>query len=125
MKKNYLEIFDSFIDDVLADTGNKIYPKTITKLVENIAEDLESSKLYYFDEQEVERVLKVMSTFPMTKGSYTQKSFGECILDWQVFFLGCIYGFKKKSDDTRRYRNALLLISRKNGKSALASAVMG
>ena len=124
MKKNYLEIFDSFIDDVLADTGNKIYPKTITKLVENIAEDLESSKLYYFDEQEVERVLKVMSTFPMTKGSYTQMSFGECILDWQVFFLGCIYGFKKKSDDTRRYRNALLLISRKNGKSALASAVM-
>ena len=76
MKKNYLEIFDSFIDDVLADKGNKIYPKTITKLVENVAEDLESSKKYYFDEDEVEKVLKVMSTFPMTKGSYTQMNFG-------------------------------------------------
>ena len=124
MKKNYLEIFDSFIDEVLADTGNKTYPKTITKLVENVVEDLETSTKYYFDEDEVERVLKIMSTFPMTKGSYTSMNFGECILDWQIFFIGCIYGFKKKSDNTRRYRNALLLISRKNGKSALASAIM-
>jgi len=122
--KNYLKIFDDFIDDVIADKKNKVYPKTITKLVENVVKDLEGSKKYYFDEDEVLRVLKIMSTFPMTKGSYTEMTFGECILPFQVFFIGCIYGFKKKSDNTRRYRNALLLISRKNGKSALASAIM-
>lgn len=122
--KNYLKIFDDFIDDVIADKTNKVYPKTISKLVENVVKDLEGSKKYYFDEDEVLRVLKIMSTFPMTKGNYTDMTFGECILPFQVFFIGCIYGFKKKSDNTRRYRNALLLISRKNGKSALASAIM-
>jgi phage terminase large subunit-like protein len=124
MKTNYIKIFDGFMDEVLADTGNKVFPKTITKLVEYISRELEHSDKYYFDEDEVQKVLSIMAIFPMTKGSWAKQTFGDCILDWQVFFIGCIYGFKKKSDDTRRYRNALLLIARKNGKSALASACM-
>ena len=124
MAKNYIEVFDSFIDKVLADTNNKQYPKTITGLVKQVANDLEYSDKYYFDEDEVQRVLSIMAIFPMTKGKYTNKTFGECMLDWQVFFIGCIYGFKHNKDHTRRYRNAMLLIARKNGKSALASIIM-
>jgi phage terminase large subunit-like protein len=121
MRVNYITIFDEFIDTVLADTEQKIFPKTITALVKRVACDLQFHDKYYFDEDEVQKVLTIMSAFPMTKGKYSTNTFGECVLDWQVFFIACIYGFKHKSDDTRRYRNAMLLISRKNGKSALAN----
>ena len=124
MKTNYIKIFDEFIDTVIKDTENKIFPKTITALVKKVERDLEYSDQYYFDEEEIQRVLTIMATFPMTKGKYSTMTFGECMLDWQVFFIACIYGFKRNSDNTRRYRNAMLLISRKNGKSALASLIM-
>ena len=123
-KVDYIKIFDGFMDDVLADTENKVYPKTIVSLVKYIEDIISYSEKYYFDEDEVQKVLSIMSVFRMTKGSYSKMKFGECILDWQVFFIGCIYGIKKKADNTRRFRQALLLIARKNGKSALASAIM-
>lgn len=122
-KRNFIKEFDDFMDSVIADSENKIYPKTITWLVEYIEKEFDNPE-YYFDEQEVQKVLSIMSIFPMTKGSYSKMKFGECILPFQIFFIGCIYGFKRKKDDSRRFRNALLLIARKNGKSALASAIM-
>ena len=123
-KVNYIQIFDDFMDDVLADTNNEKYPRTIVSLVKYIEQIISYSDEYYFDEDQVQKTITIMSMFPMTKGKYSRMKFGECILDWQVFFIGCIYGIKKKSDNTRRFRQALLLIARKNGKSALASAIM-
>lgn len=36
---------------------------------------------------------------------------------WQADFVATLYGWKRKSDDTRRYREALFAVPRKNGKS--------
>lgn len=41
---------------------------------------------------------------------------------WQKFGLGCIYGWKR-ADGTRRFRQALWLVPRKNGKSTTAAGV--
>lgn len=43
--------------------------------------------------------------------------------DWQRAFVGCLFGWKR-TDGTRRYREALLYIPRKNGKTALAAAIV-
>jgi phage terminase large subunit-like protein len=42
---------------------------------------------------------------------------------WQVAVVGCLFGWKRK-DGTRRYRECLLYVAKKNGKSALAAAII-
>ena len=48
----------------------------------------------------------------------TTNGFPRFILQkWQADFVATLYGWKRKSDDTRRYREALFAVPRKNGKS--------
>jgi phage terminase large subunit-like protein len=42
---------------------------------------------------------------------------------WQKFVIGSIFGWKKLSDGTRRFRLAYVEIPRKNGKSTLAAGI--
>ena len=39
------------------------------------------------------------------------------------FFVCSIFGWLRKADDLRRFRKALLLVPRKNGKSQIAAAI--
>ena len=43
--------------------------------------------------------------------------------DWEVAFIGCLFGWKEANTKLRRYREAFLFIPRKNGKSTLAAGV--
>lgn len=43
---------------------------------------------------------------------------------WQKAFLAALFGFVHKIDRTRKYREALLIVARKNGKSTFSSAIM-
>jgi phage terminase large subunit-like protein len=43
---------------------------------------------------------------------------------WQKAFVAALFGFVHKIDRTRKYREALLIVARKNGKSTLSSAIM-
>lgn len=42
---------------------------------------------------------------------------------WQVFVLASIFGWLRRSDTTRRYRKAFILVARKNGKTFLAAVI--
>lgn len=42
---------------------------------------------------------------------------------WQVFFIGCISGWKRTATKKRRFRFAHLEVARKNGKTTLASGI--
>ena len=89
---NWIEQFDSYIDEVQADTEGKKHCKSIRSLVDYIAKDLEHHKSYYFDEDEVEKVLNIMGVMPMTKGKYSKLRFKDVIMPWKVFFIACLYG---------------------------------
>jgi phage terminase large subunit-like protein len=43
---------------------------------------------------------------------------------WEKAFIAAIFGFIHKIDRIRKYREALLIVARKNGKSTLSSAIM-
>lgn len=48
----------------------------------------------------------------------TTNGFPDFVLQpWQADFLATLYGWKRQSDGTRRYREALFAVPRKNGKS--------
>lgn len=78
---------------------------------------------YYFDADAADRVCRFVQVFPHTKGKWASKGEKLVLEPWQCFFLCVIFGWKRHSDGTRRYRRALLFVPRKNGKSALAAAI--
>lgn len=76
---------------------------------------------YFFDEDEVNRVLNIVSLFRHTAGDY----YGEpwTFLDWQPYFFAHIFGLKYRETNKRVTRKVLLCMSKKGGKSELAGAV--
>lgn len=43
--------------------------------------------------------------------------------DWQAAIVGCLFGWKRP-DGTRRYRECLIMVPRKNGKTPLAAGIL-
>ena len=42
---------------------------------------------------------------------------------WQSFSIGCVFGWKRDDDDSRRFRKVFWSMGRKNGKSTIAAGV--
>lgn len=78
---------------------------------------------YRFDNAAAERVCKFIEVFPHTKGHWAAQGKKLELEPWQCFMICSIFGWKIKGSDLRRFRRALLLVPRKNGKSALAAAI--
>ena len=107
-------------------TGKVIACEWIKLACENYLLDLKSSAEdedypYYFCEKSAERVLNFKQAMPHTKGEWAKKGLLLELEDWQCFFNMNVFGWKRRSDDLRRYRKAILFVPRKNGKSAEAS----
>lgn len=87
-------------------------------------DDLKESKKnknskYVFDKQKAERVLKFKQMFPHIKGPWAGKPL--LLEPWQLFFNMNVFGWVHRDSGLRRYRKALLFVTRKNGKSADAA----
>ena len=76
---------------------------------------------YYFDKQAAEKNLKFKQMMPHTKGEWARKGLLLTLEPWQCFFNMNVFGWKRKADNLRRYRVAILFVPRKNGKSAEAA----
>ena len=78
---------------------------------------------YYFDSEAADKAINFAELMPHTKGRWAAK--GETLKaeNWQKFFFANVFGWKKKKDDKRRFREVYCKIPRKNGKSFLAAAV--
>lgn len=90
-------------------------------------EDLEAAKdpayPYYFDEKEAQRRVDFIELLPHTKGEWAFKRQLVTLERWQKFGIVCTFGWKRKSDDTRRFRESYWEVNRKNGKSVIAAGV--
>jgi phage terminase large subunit-like protein len=76
---------------------------------------------YYFDEQEADNVLNILSCFRHTKGKYYGKLWQ--LLPWQAFFFAYIFGLKHKESGLRVVRKVLLCMAKKGGKSEVGGAL--
>ena len=75
----------------------------------------------YFDEEDVQRKIRVVYRLKHSTGEHNKKPF--ILLPWEQWVFANIFGFKWKDTGYRVTRNAFIMISRKNGKSAVASAM--
>ncbi len=78
---------------------------------------------YYFSKEAAEAVILFVECLPHTKGEWARKRKRLTLEPWQKFIFACIFGWKRKSDKTRRYREVYCEIPRKNGKSAIAAGL--
>lgn len=75
---------------------------------------------YEFDPLKARKVCKFLEYLPHTKGVWAAKQGKAKLLvlePWQCFIEIVVFGWVRKSDRTRRFREAYICIPRKNGKS--------
>jgi phage terminase large subunit-like protein len=122
---DYPAVAEKYARDV---TGGKIPASKYIKLAcQKHLDDLdwqdEDSFAYRFDAKAATRVCAFIELMPHTKGSWAREGQTLTLEPWQVFMTVCLFGWIRRKDNTRRFRRFLLLVPRKNGKSAWAAAV--
>jgi len=81
---------------------------------------------YKFDKQLAERKARFMELFPHTKGQWAARNEPFVLQPWQCFMVLSIFGWVHRDGPKkgkRRFRRALLVVPRKNGKSDLAARI--
>jgi phage terminase large subunit-like protein len=72
---------------------------------------------YRFDPAAAEKKLKLIELLPHTKGEWAFKRQLVTLEGWQKFGLACTFGWKRKKDGLRRFRESYWEVCRKNGKA--------
>ena len=74
---------------------------------------------YYFDEAAASRACRFLEQLPHVKGPKREQLL---VLElWQCFIITTVHGWKRRSNNLRRFRRAYIEVPRGNGKSFLLS----
>lgn len=124
-KQPHVDVGNRYARDVVAGKipANKWVKLACKRHLDELGRQKSRDFDYRFDAMAAEKVCRFVELMPHTKGAWASR--GELLVmsPWQVFLTICIFGWKKKVDGFRRFRRALLLVPRKNGKSAWAAAI--
>lgn len=75
----------------------------------------------YFDREDVEQKIRVISRMKHSTGVHNGKPF--ILLPWQQWCVANIFGWKYKDSGLRVTKNVFMMLSRKSGKTQFASAI--
>lgn len=79
---------------------------------------------YYWAPERAERWCRFISLLPHIKGRWAGTTIH--LEAWQAFSVACVYGWYRRSDDTRRFRSVYEEVPRKNAKTTkLAGLALG
>ncbi len=77
---------------------------------------------YWFDSEAAENAVRFFGEYLFfTTGEWAGKPF--VLAEWQAEIVRQAFGWKRKSDGTRRYRRVIVWVPRKNGKTELAAGI--
>lgn len=111
-----MTLYEQYIDDVT--TGKRVAGRLERLSVERSLR-LWKDDRYFFDKEEVDRVLRIIGMFRHTKGKWDGQPFD--ILPWQAFFWAHIFGLKERNTGKRLTRVVLLCMAKKGGKSEVGA----
>lgn len=105
-------------------SGEIVTSRRVATVYERLAREITDpapDSPYYFDEEIAERPILFVEKFC----KQSQGVIGApLVLDlFQKAFIGALFGFLEKETGFRRYRETMLLVGRKNGKSTLLAAL--
>ncbi|MFT8889469.1 MAG: terminase TerL endonuclease subunit [Ethanoligenens sp.] len=102
--------------------GKIVAGSKVTKEYEKLLHEAEDgTSAYFFDEDTGERPIEFVERFC----KQAEGKLGEPItlMLWQKAFLQTLFGWKNRSDGSRRFRETMLEVGRKNGKTCLSAAL--
>ncbi|MBF4500227.1 terminase large subunit [Savagea sp. SN6] len=104
------------------ESGEVIANHKITQIMKYLSEQVDVNDTYYYDHKRAIHPITFIENFiTHYKGSNAGKPF---FLElWQRAIISAFFGFIHSETGLRKYRELLLMVSRKQGKSALASAI--
>ncbi|MBK4870094.1 terminase large subunit [Enterococcus faecium] len=109
-----------YIDEV--ENGNILVCEKIQMAIARHKKDIERSKRddfpYYYEPKYTQNIVKFISMLPDPKSGKPNK-----LALFQKFILGMLWGWRRKKDNTKRFRKAYLSLARKQGKSLIVSGI--
>ena len=100
------------------------------RFIDDLVASQDESFPYYLDVDAAHHAAEFLELLPLTKWKPTKKIKGikeqrPCLVlePWQCFAVVNIFGWKHRDSGWRRYREVLLFVPRKNGKSEFAAAI--
>ncbi len=119
----YVEQANQYIDDVL--NGRQVACRFVKLACERQKKDLEKAKEserypYYFDTKSAEKICRFAEMLQHVRGDKAQKKETLNLEPWQCFIYTTIFGWLKKSNDKRRFRDVYIEVAKKNGKSFMS-----
>lgn len=121
MNQNYTETANNYAYDVIS--GQIPAAKYIKLAAQRHLDGLKAQDKYTYDEAKAHKACKFIEAQYHTKGKWAQKKEHLLLEPWQLFFVCSVFGWVHAATGFRKYREVLLLVPRKNGKSALAAAI--
>ena len=101
--------------------------RLVIKACQRHLDDLKNQKdkdfPFRFDEKLADRACKFIQLLPHTRGEWALKRQLITLEPWQLFTVMNAFGWLKKSNGLRRYREVYTEIPRKNGKSAISAGI--
>lgn len=93
----------------------------VRRIYKHLVDNINRQSAFYFDKKQANRAIDFIETFcRLSKGKSGGKLFKLEL--WEKAFISAIFGFVNKKG-IRQYREAILIVARKNGKSTLAAAI--
>ncbi len=115
--------WDKYVADIRA---GRIMSCRKTKLaVDRHVGDMKRAKTadfpYVFKPQEVRKVLKFFEFVKTAEGQFAGRPVE--LLPWQIFVLAMLFGWRRKDNGLRRFRDAFIICGKKSGKSFFMAAL--
>lgn len=78
---------------------------------------------WVFDADRAWRACAFIEALPHVKGEWAARREKLMLAPWQVFIVANLFGWIERATGLRRFRRAIVLVPRKNGKSLLAAGI--
>lgn len=104
-------------------SGKVVVSNKIRRVYKKLVNDLENKEsVYEYDNDRANHAIDFIEKFcKHSKGKMGGKPFKLEL--WQKAMTAALFGFVHKTEGTRKYREFILIVARKNGKSAWGSAI--
>lgn len=94
----------------------------VNRHVRDLARAAKRGARYWFDQAAADRAINFIQCLKHSTGEFAGLPF--LLEPWQKFIVSALFGWKRKCDGMRRFREAFISVARGNGKSPLAAALL-
>ncbi|WP_209121519.1 terminase large subunit [Alkalihalobacillus sp. BA299] len=124
LRKNYPLTYNPIIEYFeLIESGDEVVSDKVKRIYKKLANDVyDNNSIYEYEPKKANHAIEFIENYC----KHSKGKWGGQPIDlelWQKAFIAAAFGFVHKMDGTRKYREVLLVVARKNGKSTIASGI--